>query len=143
MGKHQCVIFRNTYFEEHLPMATSQMTLQSACLKLCFWIAFKTISTHKNTSHFQTKLYTKFGGYGIYIFNPYAFLRTQVLWLSLTVPTQKKKRSQSLDFLLKDVIKYCCVLFDQTGNTVDQTKQQQHLKKYIKFIYRENFIRLV
>ena len=75
MGK-QCGIFRNTYFEEHLPMATSQMTLRSACLKLCFWIAFKTISTHKNTNHFQTKLYTKFGGYGIYIFNPYAFLRT-------------------------------------------------------------------
>ena len=34
MGKHQGEIFRNTYFEGHLHTATSQMTLQSDCLKL-------------------------------------------------------------------------------------------------------------
>ena len=34
MGKHQGKIFRNIYFEEHLHTATSQMTLQSDCLKL-------------------------------------------------------------------------------------------------------------
>ena len=34
----------NTYFEEHLRMAASKLTLRSECLKLCFWIAFKIIS---------------------------------------------------------------------------------------------------
>ena len=59
MGKHLCGIFKNTYFEEHLHMAASELTLQSDFLKLCIWIAFKTISTqwyYKNTSRFQTKL---------------------------------------------------------------------------------------
>ena len=54
----------------------------------------------------------------------------------------KSKRLQSLDSLLEDVIIYC-VLFDQTGNTVDETVQQQHLNLYIKFTYVENIIRLV
>ena len=44
-GKHHCEIFKNTYFEEYLHMAASELTLQSDCLKLCFWIAFKTILT--------------------------------------------------------------------------------------------------
>ena len=43
-GKRQCEVFRNIYFEEHLRTTTSQMTLRRDCLKLCFWIAFKTIS---------------------------------------------------------------------------------------------------
>ena len=45
MGKHLCEIFKNTYFEEHLCTAASELTLQSDCLELCFWIAFKTIWT--------------------------------------------------------------------------------------------------
>ena len=45
MGKHLCEIFKDTYFEENLHMAAFELTLQSDCLELCFWIAFKTIST--------------------------------------------------------------------------------------------------
>ena len=45
MGKHQGEIFKNTYFEEHLHTAASELTLRSDCLELCFWIAFKTTST--------------------------------------------------------------------------------------------------
>ena len=41
-GKHLCKIFKSNYFEEHLHMAASELTLQSDCLELCFWIAFKT-----------------------------------------------------------------------------------------------------
>ena len=39
------------------------------------------------------------------------------------------------------VIINCRVLFDETGNTVDDPVQQQHLK--LKFIYIENVIRLI
>ena len=39
-----CEIFKNTYFEEYLRTAASKLTLRSDCLKLCLWIAFKTIS---------------------------------------------------------------------------------------------------
>ena len=41
-GKHLCKIFKNNYFEEHLHMAASELTLQSDCLELCLRIAFKT-----------------------------------------------------------------------------------------------------
>ena len=34
-------IFKNIYFKEHLCTAASELTLQSDCLELCFWIAFK------------------------------------------------------------------------------------------------------
>ena len=44
-GKQLCKIFKNTCFEEYLRMAASQLTLQSYCLELCSWIAFKTILT--------------------------------------------------------------------------------------------------
>ena len=44
-GKHHCEIFKNTYLEEYLHMAASELTSQSDCLKLCFWIAFKMILT--------------------------------------------------------------------------------------------------
>ena len=37
--------WENTYFDEHLCTAASELTLQSDCLELCFWIAFKTIWT--------------------------------------------------------------------------------------------------
>ena len=41
-----CEIFKNTYFEEHLRTAASELTLRSDCLDLCFWtVAFKTILT--------------------------------------------------------------------------------------------------
>ena len=34
--------------------------------------------------------------------------------------------------------KYCCVLFDYSGNTVDKTVQGQHLNQYIKiYLHRE------
>ena len=37
-------ISKNTYFEEHLRTATSEVTLQNDCLWLSFWrVAFKTI----------------------------------------------------------------------------------------------------
>ena len=56
-GKHLCEIFKDTCFEEHLHMAASELALWSDCLELCFWIAFKTISTqyYKNTSCFQIR----------------------------------------------------------------------------------------
>ena len=38
-------IFKNTYFEEHLRTAASELNLPTDCLELCFWIAFKTIWT--------------------------------------------------------------------------------------------------
>ena len=44
-GKHLHEIFKNTYFEEHLRTDASELTLRSDCPELCFWIAFKTIST--------------------------------------------------------------------------------------------------
>ena len=37
---------KNTYFEEHLRMAASEVTLGSDCLRLSFWkVAFKAILT--------------------------------------------------------------------------------------------------
>ena len=45
MGKYLCEIFKNTYFEEHLRMAASELALRSDCLELCFFVAFKTITT--------------------------------------------------------------------------------------------------
>ena len=44
-GKHLCEIFKNTYFEQHLRTAASELTLQSDCLELYFCIAFKIIPT--------------------------------------------------------------------------------------------------
>ena len=46
-GKHRSEIFKNTYLEEHLWPAASQLTLPSDCLEIverldCFWIATKT-----------------------------------------------------------------------------------------------------
>ena len=32
MGKHLCEIFKNTYFEEPMRKAASELTLQSDCL---------------------------------------------------------------------------------------------------------------
>ena len=43
MAKHLCEIFKNTYFEEHLRTAASELTLHSDCLELSFWIAFTTL----------------------------------------------------------------------------------------------------
>ena len=41
-----CEIYKNTYFEEHLRTAASEITLESDCLELCFrTVAFKTILT--------------------------------------------------------------------------------------------------
>ena len=41
-----CEIFKNTYVEEHLVMAASELTLESDSLELCFWtIDFKAILT--------------------------------------------------------------------------------------------------
>ena len=42
---------------------------------------------------------------------------------------------------LKPVITHCCVLFDYTGNTVDEPVQRQHFT--LTFIYIENIVRLV
>ena len=52
----------------------------------------------------------------------------------------KRKRLKSL---LKVAITYCCVFFNYTGNTVDETVERQHLNQYIKVIYIENVVRLV
>ena len=52
-------ISKNTYLEEHLRTAASEVTLGSDCLGLSFWrIAFKTVLTYqyyKNISCFQTR----------------------------------------------------------------------------------------
>ena len=41
-----CEISRNTYFEEHLRTAASEVTLGTDCLGLFFWtVAFKTVLT--------------------------------------------------------------------------------------------------
>ena len=40
-------ICKNTYLEEHLGAAASEVTLGSDCLELSFWrIAFKTVLTY-------------------------------------------------------------------------------------------------
>ena len=44
-GKHQCEILKNSYFEEYLWIAASELTLLSDYLELCFWITNKTILT--------------------------------------------------------------------------------------------------
>ena len=37
-------VFKNIYFEEHLHMGGSELTLRRDCLDLCFWtFALKTI----------------------------------------------------------------------------------------------------
>ena len=52
---------QNTYFEEHMRMAASELTLRSDCLELFFWtVAFKIILTYKNTSGFQTRASNSF-----------------------------------------------------------------------------------
>ena len=39
-------ISKNTYFEEHLPTAASEVTLEDDCLGRSYWkVAFKTILT--------------------------------------------------------------------------------------------------
>ena len=50
MFQHRCFpvakFLRNTYLEEHLRTAASELTLRSDCLELCFWkIALKTTLT--------------------------------------------------------------------------------------------------
>ena len=41
---YRCEIIKNTYFEEHLGTAASELTLESDCFEVCFWtVAFKTI----------------------------------------------------------------------------------------------------
>ena len=45
MGKHLREILKNSYFEEHLFTAASELTLWSDCLELCLFIAFKMILT--------------------------------------------------------------------------------------------------
>ena len=42
---------------------------------------------------------------------------------------------------LKHVIIHCCVLFDQTGNTVDEPVQWQHFT--LTFLYMKNIVRQV
>ena len=53
MGKHLCENFKNTYFEEFLHTAASELTLWSDCSELCFWIAFKTILTQYYCKKYQ------------------------------------------------------------------------------------------
>ena len=58
--QHRCFsvakFLQNTYFEEHLRTAASELTLRSECLEFCFGtVAFKTTLTYENTSHFQTR----------------------------------------------------------------------------------------
>ena len=45
---YRCEIFKNTYVEEHLRTAASELTLESDCFEVCFWtVAFKTILNQK------------------------------------------------------------------------------------------------
>ena len=47
-----CEIFKNTYFEEHLRTAASEVNLGSDCLGLSFWTAaFKTIMRLRNITN--------------------------------------------------------------------------------------------
>ena len=43
---YQTEIFKDTYSEEHLRTAASELTLWNDCLEIYFWIAFKTVLTH-------------------------------------------------------------------------------------------------
>ena len=73
-AKRGVFLLRNFY-----ETATSELTLQSDCLDLCFWnVSSKTILTqqcYKNTSDFQTRaLKTHFGAYAVFTFNSYVFI---------------------------------------------------------------------
>ena len=72
---------RNSYFEEHLRTTASGLTLQSDCLKPCFWtVAFKTILTqyyYKNTSGFQLRASNTIRRY-VFMFNTYIFYTTGI-----------------------------------------------------------------
>ena len=73
-AKRGVFLLRNFY-----ETATSELTLHSDCLDLCFWnVSSKTILTqqcYKNTSDFQTRaLKTHFGAYAVFTFNSYVFI---------------------------------------------------------------------
>ena len=64
-----CKISKNTYFEEHLHTAASEVTLGNDCLGLSFWIvAFKTILSiiTKIPVGFKQELYTQFSAYTLF-----------------------------------------------------------------------------
>ena len=48
--------------------------------------------------------------------------------------TKRRRRTQAIAkryaFRAKAII-YCCVSFDEIGNTIDETMQRQHLNQYI------------
>ena len=57
-------IFKNTYFEEHLCTAASEVTLEGDCLGLSFWRnAFKSLTYkyYKNVGRFQTRALNTIG----------------------------------------------------------------------------------
>ena len=111
MGKYLCEIFKKTYFEKNLRMAASELALQSDCLELCFWIAFKTISTkwyYKNTGRFQKRALNKI--WHIYKLSMLS-CKPSFSMFSINNYYTKRKPLQSSDTLLKDVIVYRCVLF--------------------------------
>ena len=76
-------VSKNTYFEEHLRTAASEVTLGSDCLGLFFWTAaFKIVLTwkcYKYTSRFLTRALTQFGAYALFNFNPKTFFWTLIL----------------------------------------------------------------
>ena len=73
-----CFLKINTYFEEHLCAAASELTLWSDRLEISGShlkpSCFSNITKYKSLSNQSVQ--TKFGTYAIYIFNPYAFLWT-------------------------------------------------------------------
>ena len=70
MGKHLCEIFKNTYSEEHLCLAASELNFVSGShLK-----PSRLGNITKIQVTFKPDLQKKFGIYVVYIFNPYAFL---------------------------------------------------------------------
>ena len=50
---------------------------------------------------------------------------------------RKQANAKCYAFHTKAII-YCCALLDQTGNTIDETMQQQYLNQYINiYLHRE------
>ena len=141
MGKHLCEIFKNTYFEEHLCLAASELNFVSGShLKPSrlqkHLQKYKSLSnqTFKKNSAYMSSIYL----------TPMLSCEPRFCVFIINGYYTKSNRLQSLDSSIQGVVIYYCVLFDQTRNSVDETVQWQHLNQYIKFIFTiENVVRLV
>ena len=104
MRKHLYEIFKNTYFEEDLHMAASELTSRSDSLELCFWIALKH-SRLSNITKYQPLSNQSFKQNSAYMSPIYLLLYVLVnlgfVCSSLTITAHKKQILFVLGILVK------------------------------------------